>query len=686
MAINLRDSYSKVTWDLGSKKMKAEPWGKTDDTGRGIIVTLAQNSVIVTPTTETLRMSFVKPDGTDGYIPATLEGGKYYIENMSQVFAVPGKVYAELELDDGTEFIKSITFVIEVYESQQSSQIVSSNDYTALQAEVLKINSFASQLAETVAKADAASLKADAMASGSPKGVYATLTALQSAKPTGDTGAYLVTADGKWYYWSGTAWTVGGTYQSTGIGTKTVPITGFTDEVKSFQYPFQEKATLLVADKPESVLALRDGIFDIKLYGANPLKNYSIASIKRKVGLVSSIDIWDSDSYGTVASFYAENYVEPSGVDTVSLVAMNGSGITAKVMIDWSKFPNPCNYTSLIFENCGISKKCYINKITDSEINANIAAFNSTLTNNQIFLNIKDARIYNAKSGHVYGISTLKRNNANVWQIDIWDFTDSKYVCSFYRTGYVEPSGVDSIVLATLADSITATMNVQWDKIPVGNNTTVTPIYIKNPVDQAINARRWESLKWYADGDSITEQNNYPYFLNIYCKFASYYNAGQSGKGMVNMTEKFAVEPLTNYDLITVFAGTNDYGGNTPLGTIADTKDTASFYGYVKKVIYTVLTAKPSIKLAFFTPMQRGVFTGQPTYPAPNSLGFTLDQYVDAIIAVCKMYAIPCLDLFRVSGVNEFTLSTMTTDNLHLNNTIGGQSVAKVIQGFIETL
>ena len=55
---------------------------------------------------------------------------------------------------------------------------------------------------------------ADAMASGSPKGVYATVALLQAAYPTGTTGAYLVTADGNWYYWSGSAWTVGGLYQA----------------------------------------------------------------------------------------------------------------------------------------------------------------------------------------------------------------------------------------------------------------------------------------------------------------------------------------------------------------------------------------------------------------------------------------------------------------------------------------
>ena len=42
-----------------------------------------------------------------------------------------------------------------------------------------------------------------ALASGSPKGVYATVSALTTAFPSGTTGVYIVTADGKWYYWSG---------------------------------------------------------------------------------------------------------------------------------------------------------------------------------------------------------------------------------------------------------------------------------------------------------------------------------------------------------------------------------------------------------------------------------------------------------------------------------------------------
>lgn len=52
------------------------------------------------------------------------------------------------------------------------------------------------------------------IASGSPKGVYATLADLETAFPTGAEGIYVVSADGHWYYWSGSQWTDGGSYLS----------------------------------------------------------------------------------------------------------------------------------------------------------------------------------------------------------------------------------------------------------------------------------------------------------------------------------------------------------------------------------------------------------------------------------------------------------------------------------------
>lgn len=62
------------------------------------------------------------------------------------------------------------------------------------------------------------------LASGSPKGTYATVAALTSAIPAGNTSIYVVTADGTWRYWNGSAWASGGVYQATGIADLSVDL------------------------------------------------------------------------------------------------------------------------------------------------------------------------------------------------------------------------------------------------------------------------------------------------------------------------------------------------------------------------------------------------------------------------------------------------------------------------------
>lgn len=70
------------------------------------------------------------------------------------------------------------------------------------------------------------------VASGSPKGVYANLSELQLAKPNGDSGIYVTTDNGHWYYYSD-GWKDGGMYQATEIadGSVTTEKTNFVKSV-----------------------------------------------------------------------------------------------------------------------------------------------------------------------------------------------------------------------------------------------------------------------------------------------------------------------------------------------------------------------------------------------------------------------------------------------------------------------
>lgn len=47
-----------------------------------------------------------------------------------------------------------------------------------------------------------------------PSEAFATLQDLESAYPNGAEGVYIVQSDGNWYFWNGSNWVVGGTYQA----------------------------------------------------------------------------------------------------------------------------------------------------------------------------------------------------------------------------------------------------------------------------------------------------------------------------------------------------------------------------------------------------------------------------------------------------------------------------------------
>ncbi len=75
-------------------------------------------------------------------------------------------------------------------------------------------NTAASSANSAASAANTAAATAASFVGTGPAGYYATLTALQEAYPTGDTGIYVELEYGHWYYWSGSAWIDGGLFQA----------------------------------------------------------------------------------------------------------------------------------------------------------------------------------------------------------------------------------------------------------------------------------------------------------------------------------------------------------------------------------------------------------------------------------------------------------------------------------------
>ena len=119
---------------------------------------------------------------------------------------------------------------IEAFDVALDDGIVAANLATKLQDFEATNNSRLLSAEQQLAQA-ATKTELQAVASGSPKGVYATLSALQSAYPSGNTNIYVVSADGNWYYWNGTTWTSGGLYQAEKLADNSVLLKNLSDDI-----------------------------------------------------------------------------------------------------------------------------------------------------------------------------------------------------------------------------------------------------------------------------------------------------------------------------------------------------------------------------------------------------------------------------------------------------------------------
>ena len=200
-------------------------------------------------------------------------------------------------------------------------------------------------------------------------------------------------------------------------------------------------------------------------------------------------------------------------------------------------------------------------------------------------------------------------------------------------------------------------------------------------------------------GDSITvgsgTTKTYWSILDETLQPQSMTGMGVGGSCVSAMSDyKTANSPLINRyasipesDIITIYMGTNDYGHETPMGTINDLED-VSFYGALNVIIPGIQKAQPDAKLVWITPTHRYGFGTSKllgtafTYDyLPNGRGYSLNDYVDAIKEVCDKYDIPVIDLFSLSEMDP-SLSEVRTqympDGLH-PNAAGHEKIAAVI-------
>lgn len=234
---------------------------------------------------------------------------------------------------------------------------------------------------------------------------------------------------------------------------------------------------------------------------------------------------------------------------------------------------------------------------------------------------------------------------------------------------------------------------------------TVFQIKTKSAIEQQ-QSSIWFGKKMTCVGDSITAGSGttktYWQIMEENLGLSSMTGMGVAGSCVSAQSDyKTNNSPLINRyskipdsDIITIFMGTNDYGHETPLGSISDSED-VSFYGALNVAISGIIAAHPDAFIAWITPMHRygrgsSQILGTPfTYDyLPNGRGHTLGDYVDAIKNVCEKYSIPVVDLFSNLDLDpsiEEIRTKYMPDGLH-PNAAGHEQIAIMVTAQLESL
>lgn len=150
---------------------------------------------------------FVREDGVTVAVPGVVGGHIVSVTLAQNCYAVAGRLGGVLRmvLAGKTVTLSSVVFTVKRL----------TTDSMVDPGRAFRTTEVLSDLYDTLQAQTAA------LASGSPKGTYATVADLTTADPD-HSSIYVVTADGQWYYWGGSAWAAGGVYQALGVGDGTV--------------------------------------------------------------------------------------------------------------------------------------------------------------------------------------------------------------------------------------------------------------------------------------------------------------------------------------------------------------------------------------------------------------------------------------------------------------------------------
>ena len=195
------------------------------------------------------------------------------------------------------------------------------------------------------------------------------------------------------------------------------------------------------------------------------------------------------------------------------------------------------------------------------------------------------------------------------------------------------------LVMGIMPVTVLADENIETEQNPWNGRSAV---FVGDSITAGVGTTKlyYEFLKESLGLDSVTALG-----VGGSCVSAAS-DYGQKNQPLINRYQS-----IPSADLIVIFMGTNDYGHETPLGSVSDTED-GTFYGALNIIVPALIKSHPSSKIVYVTPMHRYGFGTSKilgtnfTYDhLPNGVNATLEDYVDAVKNVCASNGVSVIDL-----------------------------------------
>lgn len=348
---------------------------------------------------------------------------------------------------------------------------------------------------------------------GSPRGVYANLSALQTAYPSGANGVYLTRDNGHWYYWNGSAWSDGGIYQAI------EPSPEVTEAVENINKLLYGEIILERVETANNAYRDSDDNLITEYYASKSAlsqANKEIANLKEALyGYV--LDSTDVEINSVIP------YTTTIGSNTYNLVD-NAYGLIKEI-----------RGNTIVDDEYGVFENLEYNGLNIVGSNLLNIADKEATTENGITYSIKNGVLYlNGTSSsntllHIGNISNIKLNdvftiktfNSNVYfqyafyNNDTWVITSNKFIDNAtLQVSYENANKIELLVFIskdeTFNNSISKPMIVKGSTAPTTFKPYKNPIYILDNLSEfSIILRGVGSAK---DKIVITKNTNDEYY------------------------------------------------------------------------------------------------------------------------------------------------------------------------------